>query len=267
MHPDQFRASIIISSYNHRAYLIEALESVMAQTLRPYEIIIADDASTDGSQDAIRAYAEKYPGWIKYVFQPSNAGIPKNRNAALRMVQGNYVGILDGDDLFVPGKLELQYQALCRVPDAKVAYGNFHRVEPDGKTLLSERYTVPQPEGDILAQVARFNTGILRTLVAEYEAVRAAGFMDERYQKFDGLWLTIKLAACCRFAYVPKPLVLKREHPASDSRGNSAQDLLHDLTGIHADMQNYLSALEPSAVKDLNGYWKTLLAGLAGRKV
>lgn len=260
MSPDQFRVSIIITSCNHRAFLIEALDSVMNQTLRPYEIIIADDASTDGSQEAILSFAGQYPDWIKYCFQPNNVGIPKNRNAALQIVQGNYVGILDGDDTFVPDKLEKQFEALRRVSDAKAVYGNFCRVGSDGRTVLSERYSSPQAEGDILAEVARANFGILRTLVADYQMIKALGFMDERYPKFDGFWLTIKLAACCRFAYVNSPLMYKRIHPSSDSTNSASGSLLSDLTGIHRDMQSYISALGPSVVHDLNVHWKTVLA-------
>lgn len=260
MSPDQFRVSIIISSYNQRAYLVEALDSVMRQTLRPFEIIIADDASTDGSQEAILSFARQHPDWIKYYFQPNNVGIPKNRNSALRMVQGNYVGILDGDDTFVPDKLEKQFEALRRVPNANAVYGNFYRVASDGRTVLSERYDSPQAEGDILAEVARANFGILRTLVVDYQTVKASGFMDERYPRFDGFWLTIKLAACCRFAYVHSALINKRLHSASDSTGSPAEDFLKDLTGIHRDMQAYVSALDASVVDDLNAHWKTVLA-------
>jgi glycosyltransferase involved in cell wall biosynthesis len=266
MTPDQFRVSIIVTSFNHRRYLVEALDSVIGQTFRPYEIIVADDGSGDGSQDTIRSYLEKYPGWIKAVLQPRNVGIPRNRNAALARVEGNYVGILDGDDVFVPDKLEKQYRALCRMPDAEVVYGNFRRVAADGCTVLSDRYGEPQPEGNILAEVARFNTGLLRTLVADYRAVKAAGFMDERYPKFDGLWLSIKLAAACKFAYVHEPLVLKREHSASDSKGNSGRDIGRDLSGIHEDMQPYLALLDEGVADDLRAFWKKLLAGFAGRR-
>jgi|SRR5271163_135646 len=259
MSPDQYRVSVIITSHNHRAFLVEALESVMIQTLRPYEIIIADDASADDSREAILTYATRYPDWIKYCFQPTNVGIPKNRNAALRLVHGNYVSILDGDDTFVPDKIEKQFEALCRVPDASAAYGNFNRVASDGSTVLSERYGSPQPEGDILADVARANFGILRTLVADYQIVKALGFMDERFPKFDGYWLTIKLAACCRFAYVDSALIRKREHPSSDSINSAAGSLLSDLTGIHRDMQPYISALDAAVVDDLNAHWMRLL--------
>jgi glycosyltransferase involved in cell wall biosynthesis len=232
----------------------------MDQTLRPFEIIISDDASTDGSQEAILSFAKTYPDWIRYSFQSNNVGIPKNRNAGLRMVRGNYVGVLDGDDIFARDKLEKQYETLQRVPDSKAVYGNYCLVASDGRSILGERYSSPQPDGDVLANVARGNFGILRTLVADYQMVRAAGFMDERYPKYDGFWLTLKLAASCRFAYVNSALINKREHPTSDSINSPREAFLSDLTGIHRDMQSYISALDPSVVHDLNDYWMTLLA-------
>lgn len=263
MNRDDFRASIVITSYNNREYLIEAVESVMSQTLRPHEIIVADDASSDGSQATIRSYEARFPGWIRGVIQAQNVGIPRNRNAALRRVTGNYVGILDGDDLFVPEKLELQFQALGQHPGARAVYGNFLRVTADRAATLGPRYTVPQPEGSILAQVAMLNHGICRTLIVDYEALKVAGFMDERYTKFDGLWLTIKLAASCRFAYVHRPLVLKREHPGSDSRRNTTQELLHDLSGIYRDMQPLLAPLDQEALKAVRGCWEQAMARYA----
>ena len=83
MNINDFRASIIVTSYNKVDYLIESVDSVIAQTLRPHEIIIADDGSTDESRDAIHAYTDRHPGWIKGIYQPQNVGIPANRNSAL----------------------------------------------------------------------------------------------------------------------------------------------------------------------------------------
>ena len=128
MKADDYRISIIITSYNKRDYLVEALDSVVGQTLPPHEIIVADDASTDGSQDTIRDYMHRYPDLVRGIFQPENVGIPKNRNAALRTVTGNYVGILDGDDTFVPHKLERQVEAMRKLPGARAVYSNFRRV-------------------------------------------------------------------------------------------------------------------------------------------
>jgi len=256
-----FRASIIITSYNIQAYLVEAVESVMAQSLRPHEIIIADDCSSDGSRETIRSWEQQHPGWIRGIFQQENVGIPKNRNSALRAVTGNYVGILDGDDTFVPDKLEQQFRALNAVPDAKVVYGNYRCVSPDG-TELAQRYRRPQPQGEVLEEVAALNYGILRTMIADYAAVKAAGFMDERYPKLDGLMLAIKLASNCRFAYTHEVLVNKKEYPESDSRRNTALDKLHDHAGIHCDIQPLLTALDPGSRDAVNRHWYNRLATL-----
>jgi len=257
IYPDDFRVSIILTSYNGKRYLIEALESVMAQSLRPYEIIIADDGSTDGSQDVIRGYVDRYPAWIKAIYQPHNVGIPRNRNAALQIVKGDYVGILDGDDLFLPNKLERQYHALCALPGARAVYSNFRRFSPDGATV-NYRYTVPQPQGKILPAVAMFNTGLLRTMITDYEAVKAAGFMDERFPKYDGLWLAIKLASFCQFAYIHEPLVNKREYSESDSRKNLGQDYI-DLSGIFKEMQPLLKDLDNQTKLYIQQYWRDIL--------
>src|SRR5262245_63741348 len=92
------RISVIITSYNHRAYLVEAIESVLGQTHPAHDIIVADDSSRDGYQDTIRDYERRYPGLVRGLLQERTRGTAEYRNAALRLVTGNYVGILDGDD-------------------------------------------------------------------------------------------------------------------------------------------------------------------------
>jgi glycosyltransferase involved in cell wall biosynthesis len=249
-----FRVSVVITSYNRRDYLVEAVESVIAQTLRPHEILIADDHSTDGSVEVIRGYEQRHPGWIKGVLQPTNLGIPRNRNAGLRQVTGNFVGILDGDDLCLPDKLARQYEALQRQPGAGVAYGNFERIDPQGRGL-GLHFQQPQPEGEVLADVAELKFGVLRTLVADVREVRKAGLMDERFPKLDGLWLSIRLAASCRFAYADSVLVRKREHPASDSRTSSWQEKLSDLEGIFAELQPLLARVPEARARRIRRAW------------
>ena len=81
---------------------------------------------------------------------------------------------------------------------------------------LGIHFREPQPEGDILADVAELKFGLLRTLVADVSEVRKAGLLDERFRKFDGYWLSVQLAASCRFAYADHVLVRKRD--ASERR-------------------------------------------------
>ena len=253
------RISVVITSYNHRAYLIEAIESVLGQTLVPDEIIVADDASSDGSQETIRAYERRWPGLVKGIFQERNCGIPANRNSALRAVTGDYVGILDGDDCFLPHKLERQMSALRMFPDAAGVYGNFRVVDP-GRRPVRLKWSQPQPSGDVFLDVAKCKTGLLRTLLADYRAVQAAGFMDERFRRFDGLWLTIKLAATCKLVYVDEVLLEKRDHPASDSKTIGVDERRQDLTGIYRELLPMLGsrASEPER-GEIVGAWRRVL--------
>jgi glycosyltransferase involved in cell wall biosynthesis len=231
----EFKISIIITSYNHRAYLIDAIDSVLGQTLMPHEIIVADDMSSDGSQDTIREYERAFPATVKGVYQAQRCGIPRNRNAALRAVTGNYVGILDGDDWFLPRKLEQQVAALRQYSDAKLAYGNF-RIVDSQRRPLRVKWREPQPSGYVFSDVAKCKAGLLRTLIVDYQAVKDAGFMDERFPRYDGLWLTIKLAATCKIAYVNDILLDKRDHATSDSKTLSTHERMQDLTGIYRDL-------------------------------
>jgi glycosyltransferase involved in cell wall biosynthesis len=253
------KISVIITSYNHRAYLIDAIESVLRQTLMPHEIIVADDLSSDGSRETIREYEREFPGIVRGVFQAQRCGIPRNRNAALRAVTGNYVGILDGDDWFLPRKLETQVAALEESREAKLAYGNFRVVDSERRPLRV-KWSEPQPSGDVFWDVARGKGGLLRTLIADYQAVKDAGFMDERFPRFDGLWLTIKLAATCKVAYVDEILLDKRNHPTSDSKTLSTEERLHDLTGIYRELLPLLPSRTSEAERaQIMASWKRKL--------
>ena len=94
------KISVYISSYNQKEYLQVAIESVLNQTFLPYEIIIVDDCSSDGSQELIKEYSKKY-SFIRYVFHKENKGIAQVRITALSKVTGDFVTYLDGDDLYL----------------------------------------------------------------------------------------------------------------------------------------------------------------------
>src|SRR6059058_4286951 len=146
------RVSVIITSYNQQEYLREAIESAIDQTVAAFEIIVADDHSTnDSSIETICEYAARYPELVRGLFQEKNVGIPTNRNSALRMVKGDYVAILDGDDRLLPGFIEQHPAALTASPQAHVSYSNRYDVNQLGERRRHDRN--PQPSGDVLAYI------------------------------------------------------------------------------------------------------------------
>lgn len=92
--------SIIIPVYNREHYLAEAIESVLAQTYRPIEIIVVDDGSTDGTADVARRFSET----VRYFYQ-TNSGCGASRNTGIKKGVGSFLSFLDSDDLWVEEKL------------------------------------------------------------------------------------------------------------------------------------------------------------------
>ena len=104
--------SCILLSYNNGPYLKQAIESVLAQTRMPDEIVVADDCSSDGSQEVIRDFASRYH-CIKPIFREKNIGVTRNRDLALRAAKSDFVTFLDGDDTIFPEKIERESCAIA----------------------------------------------------------------------------------------------------------------------------------------------------------
>lgn len=105
------RLSVVLCTYNGAAYLRPQLDSLLAQTLLPDEILIHDDGSTDDTLAIAREYAARHP-FIRIVSHAAPHGINPNFFAALQAAQGEYIAICDQDDLWEPTKLEKQMAAL-----------------------------------------------------------------------------------------------------------------------------------------------------------
>lgn len=94
--------SVVCISYNHEKYINQALESILAQkTAFPFEIIAADDCSTDGTQSIIQQLADEHPNIIVPVLRPKNLGINNNYYDAVQRVRGEFIAICDGDDYWI----------------------------------------------------------------------------------------------------------------------------------------------------------------------
>lgn len=99
--------SIITPTYNCAKFIVQTIESVLAQSYTDWEMIISDDCSTDNTQEVIKPYLEA-DSRIKYICNDKNSGAAITRNNALRVAQGRWIAFLDSDDLWAPEKLERQ---------------------------------------------------------------------------------------------------------------------------------------------------------------
>ena len=134
------KVSISIITYNHKDFIAKALDSVLMQkTDFDYEIIVGDDFSTDGTQDILKKYQEKYPDIIQLILHPKhNPGVPGrvNNTTNLYACRGEYIALLDGDDYWTDeNKLSIQVAVLDEKSDHVVTGHTARRVDVNGKDL------------------------------------------------------------------------------------------------------------------------------------
>lgn len=127
--------SVGMLTYNHEKYISRALDSVLMQEVNfDYEIVIADDCSTDGTRDIIREYQKRYPHVIRPIFNEINLGGQNNANVIRTACVGKYRATLEGDDYWVSTtKLQKQVDFLEKNPDYIAIGGDFICVNDSGK--------------------------------------------------------------------------------------------------------------------------------------
>jgi glycosyltransferase involved in cell wall biosynthesis len=125
------RVTVVTAAYNAAPYIAETIESVLAQTYSDFDYVVVDDGSTDGTADIIARYAPRVTS-----IRQQNAGAGAARNRGVETADGEYVAIVDADDVWAPEKLERQVTAMDqRDPDAGLCYTNATSVRADGTTL------------------------------------------------------------------------------------------------------------------------------------
>src|SRR5262249_35097739 len=114
--------SVVIPTYNAGADVVEAVQSVLAQTYQEFEILIVDDGSTDDTETALRRFGER----VRY-FKQDRSGPSAARNRAILNARGAYLAFLDADDLWLPEKLDRQVRFLDARPQMVLAYTDYGR--------------------------------------------------------------------------------------------------------------------------------------------
>ena len=150
--------SIIVPAFNAAPWLAETLDSAFAQTWRPLEVVVVDDGSTDDTL----AIARRYEARGARIVSQANRGLSGARNAALSVVRGDYIQLLDADDLISPDKIERQVRLLRAAPAGTLATGRWGRFRQDvtrTRFTPSHHWRDQQPL-DYLAHVARTGSTI-----------------------------------------------------------------------------------------------------------
>lgn len=114
------KVSVVIPTYNRADLLVQAVDSVLKQNVSDLEVIVVDDGSTDHTRQAMAPYENR----IRYIYQ-NNGGVNQARNHGLSLSTGEYIALLDNDDLWLPGKLAIQLGLMAQFPQLACLFSNF----------------------------------------------------------------------------------------------------------------------------------------------
>lgn len=198
---DALPVSVIIPAYNAGQFLAEAIDSVLAQTRSPAEVIIVDDGSTDDSADTVSAYGSA----VHYEYQP-NAGVGAARNRGVALARSDLLAFLDADDLWAPDKLVLQTAALDADPTLEAAFAHMRQLMDEGATGANLRVARQQVAGVTASTAVIRRSVFLR--IGWFNPVMRSGFLD---------WFARAVETGMRYVVLPEVLAYRRVHGANMS--------------------------------------------------
>ncbi len=198
--PDDMRISVIIPAYNTADYLSEAINSVLQQSLPPFEVIVVDDGSTDDTA----AVAGSFGRSIYCDCQP-HRGISATQNRGIQLSQGNYLAFLDADDIWQPDKLQKQAAILQSRPGIDMVFGHslFFR-SPDMPMEVAGRLLIPDKP-----QPAYMKSAML----IRREAFFKVGLFDDTWRVGDFVdWFAKSMEAGLQAQMLPEIVYRRRVH-------------------------------------------------------
>ena len=272
--------SVVIPTYNRAELLELTIQSILGQTLRPLEIIIVDDGSTDNTAEV----CARYGPIVRYMCQ-RNGGVSAARNAGIRAARGEWIAFCDSDDLWVDNKLELQLAAI-ESTGAGWSVTSFTLIDPKGRSVageedgfrlsfpvISETGVTPRqhlsdwlaeshlplgPEptrvytGDAFGMLFLGNIVMPATAMVDRKVIDRSGFFDENLRVAEETEFFHRVAAQSRLTIVMKPLAHHRiGHPSivADNSDSLVENAIRSIERA-ASLRPQLTVRERDAFRD-----------------
>ena len=206
------KVSIIMPAYNCENYIRQAVDSVKRQTYPDWELLILNDASSDGTGEAAAKLAMEDQR-IRYLENEANLGVAGTRMRGVQMAEGSWIAFLDSDDCWTEDKLEKQMQLIQRVTDAAIAFTGSAFMNEQGE---KSSYILHVPERVSYKELLKQNIISCSSVLVKKELVLKYGMPDGDLHEDFALWLQILRdggAACG----IDEPLLIYRVSSGSKS--------------------------------------------------
>ncbi|MCP1337409.1 glycosyltransferase family 2 protein [Futiania mangrovi] len=209
------RVSIIMPVFNAAPFIAESIGSALGQTFPDVELIVLDDGSTDGSQEAVQSLADDPR--VRIVRSGSSEGPFVLRNRGIGMARGSLIAFLDADDCWHPDKLKRQVAALEAHPEAGLCHTLVQDITEDGKPIPERLIDMSDFQGDCFRQMLRRNGVGNSSVVVPKQVFEVVGCFDESF-RYRGDWeMWVRIAHRFPLIYLNEPLTFYRLHASNVS--------------------------------------------------
>lgn len=197
--------SVVMRAFNCEKYIGQAIEGILAQTFRDFELVIVDDASTDGTEAILQAYAQRDER-IKVFRIKTNQGPVRTMNTGLRHARGEFVAVHDADDISLPHRLETQVNFLRANPQVALIGGGAYFIDEEGEEVKVLNLGRKGPKE--ARQLLEKGHSLMHTSVMfRQECIEAIGFYDEFFSYSHDYDMLIRMANTFDIVYYEEPLV------------------------------------------------------------
>lgn len=208
--------SVVVPVHNGAHWLLETLDSLFAQTMTNFEVVLVDDASTDSLQEVVKEYPDEC---LRVLHLASNVGVSAARNHGIHHAQGEFIAFCDADDVCLPERLEKQTSFMRANPDIDFCGSSFQCFD----TQDHEVVTNPQTDAQIRKALMRGNCFGLSTVMVKTSVLKQYGFdVSRSFAEDYDLWTRL-VSSGFRAGNLPEILVRYRLHPHQASNKKSEE--------------------------------------------
>ena len=204
------KVSVIIPSYNRAQSICEAIDSVLSQTSKDFEIIVVDDGSEDSTKEMLSRYGDK----VRYFYQ-ENKGVSAARNYGIREARGEFIAFLDSDDKWLSDKLEKQIDLFLKQPEVclQYSYARYYDKEKNIEYLRPQHISISFEDFLYRNTVLPTSSVILRKSCFD-----EVGLFDENLPSIEDYDLWIRIAHKFKIGFIPSVLVEKFNYSTNLSK-------------------------------------------------
>lgn len=203
------RLSVIMAAYEAERYIRQAIDSVLSQTLRDFELIVIDDGSTDQTGPILKEY-ERVDPRVRVVSRP-NTGLTLALNEGIELARSELIGRMDADDICLPDRFEMQIEFLNANPRCVMVGGQAVKIDPDG--IVMYKPSVPLDHESIERALLRGGHAIWHpSTIIRRSALRQVGGYEVSLAAAQDTDLWLRLAEVGRLANLPDVILQYRVH-------------------------------------------------------